>query len=73
MENKANLYQPVFSSVQGPAPLVIRAIISNNNNYIGGGVPQTSMTAEDYVLVSSLPRELQERIKVAIEALVAGM
>lgn len=73
MENKANLYHPVFSSVQGPAPLVIRAIISNNSNYIGGGVPQTSMTAEDYVLVSSLPRELQERIKVAIEALVAGM
>jgi len=73
MENKANLYQPVFSTVQGPAPLVIRAIISNNNSYIGGGVPQTSMTAEDYVLVSSLPRELQERIKVAIEALVAGM
>ena len=52
---------------------MIRAIISNNSNYIGGGVPQTSMTAEDYVLVSSLPRELQERIKVAIEALVAGM
>jgi hypothetical protein len=73
MDNKANLYNPIFASTQGPAPLVIRTIISNNNGYIGGGVPQTSLTAEDYVLLSSLPKELQERIKVAIQAIVSGM
>jgi hypothetical protein len=73
MENRANLYNPIFASTQGPAPLVIRAVVSNNNVYIGGGVPQTSLTAEDYVLVSSLPKEIQERIKVAIQAIVSGM
>lgn len=73
MENKANLYSPVFASTQGPAPLVVRAVITNNTSYIGGGVPQTSMTAEDYVLVSALPKELQERIRVAIQAIIAGM
>jgi hypothetical protein len=73
MENKANLYSPIFSSTQGPGPLVIRTIISNNNSYIGGGVPQTSLTAEDYVLLSALPKELQDRIKVAIQAIVSGM
>lgn len=73
MDNKVDLYQPVVSSRLGPAPLVIRAIVTNNAAYIGGGVPQTATTAEDYVLLSALPKELQERVKVAVQALISGM
>lgn len=73
MENKADIYLPVFAAKAGPAPLVIRAVVCNNAAYIGGGVPQTSWTPEDYVCLSSLPKELQERVKVAVQALISGM
>jgi hypothetical protein len=73
MENKADLYLPVFATKTGPAPLVIRAVVHNNAAYIGGGVPQTSWTPEDYVLVSALPKEIQERVKVAVQSIISGM
>lgn len=73
MENKADLYLPVFATKVGPAPLVIRGVVCNNAAYIGGGVPQTSWTPEDYVRLSALPQELQERVKVAVQALISGM
>jgi hypothetical protein len=73
MENRADIYLPVVATRIGPPPVVIRAVVSNNNSYIGGGVPQSSYTAEDYVLVSALPKELQERVKVAVQAIISGM
>lgn len=73
MDNRADVYAPIFASKDGPAPLVLRAILRNNTAYIGGGVPQTSLTAEDYILLSALPKELQERVRIAVQALISGM
>lgn len=73
MDNRADLYQPVIASRIGPPPLVIRTVVSNNNSYIGGGVPQASVTTEDYILLSALPKEIQERVKTAVQALISGM
>lgn len=71
--NKADLYQPVYAEKFGPPPLVVRAIVTINQNYVAGGVPSSSQKAESYVLLSALPSELQERVKTAVQAIIAGM
>lgn len=73
MDNRVDIYQPVIATRIGPPPVVIRALISHNNNYIAGGVPQAAVTGEDYILLSALPKELQERVKTAVQAIVSGM
>jgi hypothetical protein len=73
MENKADLYQAVFASKVGLPPLVIRAVITDNNNYIVGGMPQSQARVENYILLSALPTELQDRVKTSIQTLIAGM
>jgi len=71
--NKADLYQPVFAERAGPAPLVLRAVVTANQDYVAGGMPSSSQRAESYVLLSALPAELQERVKTAVQAIIAGM
>jgi hypothetical protein len=73
MENRADLYNPIVSTRIGPPPVVIRAIVTHNNSYVGGGVPQAAVTGEDYILLSALPRELQDRVKTAVQAIISGM
>lgn len=70
---KANIYQPIESDQVGPAPLVIRTVLTTTNAYIAGGMPTEAKKVEDYVLLSALPWELQERVKTAIQALVTSM
>lgn len=73
MSNIADLFQPIVSSRIGPPPVVMRAVVTQNVDYLSGGMPQTSEKLEHYVLISSLPRELQERVHTAIQALISGM
>lgn len=73
MENKADLYQPVVSNRIGPAPVVVRAVVTTNSDYVMGGMPQAATKVENYILLSALPKELQERVKTAVQALIAGM
>lgn len=70
---QANIYQPIESDRVGPAPLVIRTVLTTTNAYIAGGMPTEAKKVEDYVLLSALPWELQERVKTAIQALVTSM
>lgn len=71
--NLANLYQPIYASMTGPAPVVIRTVVKLNNDNIAGGVPQDPRKIEDYILISSLPVELQQKVVTAIQALLSGM
>ena len=73
MNPKVDLYQPIESSRVGPPPVVIRTIVTPNNSMVAGGMPMDPRRAEDYVLLSALPKELAERVKVAIQAIIAGM
>lgn len=73
MENKADIYNPIVATRIGPPPVVIRTLVTHNNNYIAGGMPQAAVTTEDYILLSSLPKELQERVKTAVQAIISGM
>ena len=70
--NRADLYQPIFAASTGLAPLVIRAVITKTSPEMLGGVPSTSQKVENYVMISSLPEELQERVKLAIQALISA-
>jgi hypothetical protein len=71
--NKADLYQPIVADKPGPPPLSLRTIITVHQDHFVGGVPETSQKGEVYVLLSALPRELQERVKTAIQVLISGM
>lgn len=72
-DNKADLFQPVYARHVGPPPVVLRAVITTNNDYVAGGMPQAQLKAESYVLLSALPKELQERVKTAVQAIISGM
>lgn len=69
---KVDLYQPMMNARVGPAPLTIRVGITLNNDMIAGGVQQSAVRAETYVLLSALPQELKDRVLMAVQALVAG-
>ena len=73
MENKADLYQPVYATRIGPAPLVVRAIVTPNADSIAGGVPTAATVVENYILLSALPKELQDRVRTAVQALITAM
>ena len=70
---KVDLYQPIEANRMGPPPLVIRAIVSTTDAMVVGGVPTSSRRAEDYVLLSALPKEIQERVRTAVQAIITGM
>lgn len=72
-DNKADIYRPVVATHVGPAPMILKTIIKENNHSMVGGVPQAALKLEHYVLVSALPQDLQERIKTAIQTLIAAM
>lgn len=69
---KVDLYQPIVNSRVGPPPLALRVGVTPNANSIVGGVPQGVSKIETHVLLSALPSELQERVKLAVQALIAG-
>jgi hypothetical protein len=73
MNPKVDLYQPLEANRVGPAPLVVRTVVTTNSDMFAGGIPANSKKIEDYVLLSALPKELQERVKIAIQAIVTGM
>ena len=72
MNNSANLHQPIISSTVGNAPLTLRVITTPSNVEFTGGIPSSATKAETYVLYSALPSEIQERVKVAVQALIAA-
>jgi len=70
---QVNLFQPMESQHIGPAPYVIRTIVTTTNSYVAGGMPTEAKKIEDYVLLSALPKELQERVKTAVQTLVSSI
>lgn len=68
---EVDLYQPITATRVGAPPVALRVITKNNDSMVGG-VPQSSLKQEVYVLLSVLPTELQERVKLAIQAVIAG-
>lgn len=68
---QVDLYQPFMAAQPGPAPLAIRVGVKNATS-ISEGVPQGSVKAETYVLLSALPEELRRRVELAVQMLIAG-
>lgn len=73
MNNVADLYQPIHSSRSGTPPVIVNAVVTAQNDYVMGGVPQSSTKTVHYVLLSALPKELQDRVVTAVQALISGM
>lgn len=71
--NSADLFQPVYANHVGPAPVTIRVVVTSNQDSIVGGVPQAALKGETYVLLSALPKEIQERVKTSVMAIISGM
>ena len=71
MQN-VNLYQPIASVDASPPPLTLRVITKRQPVYTQQGSVEGTMKAETYVLLSALPIELQERVKLAIQTMLSG-
>lgn len=69
---KVDLYQPMFNNRVGPPPIALRVGVTPNVDMIQGGPMQGNTRIETYVLLSALPTELQERVRLAVQALIAG-
>lgn len=69
---KIDVYQPLEANRVGPPPLVIKVVVTPNRLEMAGGVPMSTRRVENYVLLSAMPEELQQRIKLAVQALVAA-
>jgi hypothetical protein len=70
---KVDLFQPLESQHIGPAPYVIRTVVTTTNSYVAGGMPTEAKKIEDYVLLSALPKEIQERVRTAIQTLMSSI
>lgn len=66
-----DLYRPIVGTQAGPAPIVLRVGVRNQQS-ISEGVPVGTLRAEAYVMLSALPEELRRRVELAVQALVAG-
>jgi hypothetical protein len=73
MIQKVDLYQPILHATGTRVPLTLRVSVHANTEMVEGGVPATSLKNENYVLLSALPKELQQRVVTAVQALIAGM
>lgn len=69
----ANLLQPIQASVTGAPPYTIRVNAQPNKVMMQGGSQGMPNKGYTYVRYDILPPELQERVKLLIEALQAGM
>ena len=67
-----DLYQPIVAARVGPPPLTLRVGTTPTMAEVVGGVSQGMTKIEMYVLLSALPTELQERVKLAVQALIAA-
>lgn len=70
---KVDLYQPLLHNKNELPPLVLRVGVNTTTALVEGGTPEASIRPETYVLLSALPRELQERVRTAVQALISGM
>lgn len=69
---KVDLYQPMFNTRVGPPPLALRVAVTPSPVYTEGGSQEGVTKIETYVLLSALPTELQERVRTAVQVLIAG-
>lgn len=56
----------------GPAPVALRVAVTPAAGFSEGGQMGSVTQIETYVLLSSLPQELQERVRTAVQALITG-
>jgi len=71
MSNKVDLYDTLISD-KSPPPITLRVMVPTLSSF-SEGVPEQSVRSESYILLSALPRELQERVKTAVMSIISGM
>lgn len=70
---RVDLYSPLVHSKTEAPPLTIRVGVQTSGALVEGGTAQSVLKPETYVLLSALPKELQQRVTTAIQALISGM
>jgi hypothetical protein len=65
---KADLNKPIAHN--GEPPFYIRTLCTKMSYTDAGVMPQNKV--EDYILISSLPDDLKDRVKTFIQAKLAG-
>lgn len=67
-----DLYKPVEAVPGQLAPIVLRAVTRPRIEEIAGGVAASAARAHAYVLLEALPEDLQRRVQLAVQAIIAG-
>ena len=70
---KVDLFQSIMSVRVGPPPVTLKVTTTQTAGMAVGGTMSNLSRIETYVLLSALPEELRERVKLAVQALSAGM
>jgi hypothetical protein len=73
MTQITNLLQPIIASVDGPPPYTIRVNTMPQAYMTQGGAQGRPVKGYTYVRYDILPVELQERVKMLVQALQSGM
>lgn len=63
----------MMSSRKGAPPIALRVIVTSDIAQVQGGVATGVSKVENYVLLSALPTELQERVRTAVQLLISAM
>lgn len=66
-----NFYQAIKSATTGPMPVFFNVLATPTRDYVEGGVP-THSKVETYVLVSTLPTDVQRIVENAVQAVLAS-
>jgi len=70
---KVDLYQPIIQDRPALPPLTLRVGVHMIEGFVEGGTPSSYLKPEIYVLLSALPKDLQERVATAVQAIISGM
>ena len=69
---KIDLSQPLEAVAGQAAPMILRIVTRPRRDEMVGGVPATNAKVAEYVLYSALPEEIKQRVKLAVEAIMAA-
>jgi hypothetical protein len=68
-----DIYKPIASKTIGPAPIVINALITSSTAQTVNATMTKNQRIETYVLLSSLPQELKNKVELAIQMMQAAL
>lgn len=72
MQTVRTLYSQIETSEVAAPPIVLNVVSRTVSAHVAGGIPPTTATNNQYVLLAALPEELRQRVITAVQMAEAG-